>query len=277
MKISMLFLVCLTTLFALPRPVAPPHQYPGRTGLTIIALAQDGFAVAADGAQLNADGTTSEVQKIFAVSKTGAVVLAGQISTQDPVTRPVREEFNASRIAELWLNAHPDTTFEDATRALAATISKSANDFFSHRNPAREAGSYKFAVIFVSCADGKPALSGMRYFMPSSSGKPMRTEQIAAAAAPGELWIFGLAKVPEELLTGNSNALKKYKAQPAIARFRSSGVQLSAQDCLSALDEVLKLAESPQGKTFDPRHSVIGPPNRLATITAASGFALSSK
>lgn len=272
MKISMLFLLCFTTLFAQPHPVPQPHLYPGRTGLTIIALAPDGFALAADGAQFNADHTTSEVRKIFPIAKTGAVVLAGQVSTQDPVTRPVREEFNASRIAELWLNAHPDASFDDAARELNATISKSADNFFSRRNPGRAAGSYRFALIFVSYGDGNPVLSGTRYFMPSSSGKPMRTKKITSAMVPGEVWIFGLAKVPEELLTGTSSSLKKYKAQPAITKIRSSRARLSAQDSLAALKGVLEAAESLQGKAFDPGRSVIGPPNRHATITISGGF-----
>lgn len=275
---SILVLLCLGTLSAQPRPAAQPHLYPGRTGLTLIALANDGFALASDGAQLNADGTTSEVQKIFPVGKTTAAVLAGEVSAQDPVTRPVREEFNAARIVELWLKAHPDATFEIARRELSALILEGANRFFSHRDPGREAGRYKFALLFVDYAGGKPSISGARYFMPLASGKPVRTEATAAAVRPGEMWIFGLVKVPQELLAGNSAALKTYKADPAIRKFRSSPRdQLPAQDLLAAFDVTLQAAESPQGRKFDPRRSVIAPPNRLATITGSSGFSFGKK
>jgi hypothetical protein len=275
---SIVLLACLTTFSAQSRSTAQPHLYPGRTGLTLVAVAKDGFALASDGAQLNADGTISEVQKIFPIGKTAAVVLAGQVSTQDPVTRPVREEFNAARIVELWLNAHPDATFEMAKRDLSALISQAADQFFSQRSFGREAGKYKFALLFVNYADGQASLSGSRYFLPAAEGKPMRTEAVSAVPKPGEIWMFGLVKVPQELLTGNSAALKKYKADPAVSKLRSSHRdQLSAQDLFSAFEMVLQAAESPEARKFDPGHSVIAPPNHLATITGSSGFSFGKK
>jgi hypothetical protein len=275
---SILSVLYLTSLFAQPHSTAQPHVYPGRAGLTLVAIGKDGLALASDGEQLNADGTTSEVQKIFPIGKTAAVVLAGEVSAQDPVTRPVREEFNAARITELWLNAHPDATFESASRDLSALMLEGANRFFSKRNPGRRAAMYKFALLFVSYSDGKPSISGTRYFMPAAMGKPMRTEAISSASKSGEMWIFGLVKVPQELLTGNSAALKKYKADPAINGFRSSHPdQLSAQGLLPVFEVVLQAAESTAGKKFDPGRGVIGPPNRLATITADSGFSWGKK
>lgn len=274
-SISALFL--LTTLLAQPAPAPQPHLYPGRTGLTLIALAKDGFALATDGAQFNADGTISEVQKIFPIGKTGAAVLAGQVSVQDPVTRPVREEFNAARITELWLNAHHDATFENASQELSALILKAGNRFFSTRNPGRAAGTYTFAVMFVNYADGKPTLLGARYFIPAAPRKPMRTVSISATPLSGDVWIFGLVKTSQKLLTGNSVALKKYQADPAMVKARASRSQVSAQDFLSAFDVALQATESPEGKTSDPGHAVIAPPNRLATITVNAGFSFGKK
>jgi hypothetical protein len=274
-SISALFFV--TILLAQPGPVSQPHLYPGRTGLTLIAVAKDGLALAADGAQFNADGTVSEVQKIFPIGKTGAVVLAGQVSVQDPVTRPVREEFNAARITELWLNAHRDATFDTASHELGTLILQAANRFFSSRNPGRAAGTFKFAVLFVNYADDKPTLLGARYFMPAAPRKPMRTASITAAPHPGEIWIFGLLKTPQELLTGNSTVLKKYKADPAMVKVRASRSQASAQDFLSAFDVALQAAESPEATKSDPGRSVIAPPNRLATITVNDGFSFGKK
>ena len=275
---SIFVLVCLTTLPAQPHPAAQPNLYPGRTGLTLIALANDGFALASDGAQLNADGTISEVQKIFPIGKTGAAVLAGEVSTQDPVTRPVRQEFNASRIVELWLNAHPDAGFETARRDLSAFIAQAADRFFSQRTPGREAGKYKFALLFVNYAAGQASLSGSRYFMPATEGKPIRTEAISVAPTIGDMWMFGLVKIPQELLTGNSAALNKYKADPAISKLRSSHRdQLSARDLLSAFEVALQAAESSDGRKFDSGHSVIAPPNRLAAIAGDGGFSFAIK
>lgn len=275
---SFLVVLCLTAFYAQPRATAQAHVFAGRTGLTLIALANDGFAIASDGAQLNADGTISEVQKIFPLGKSGAVVLAGKVSTQDPVTRPVREEFNASRIVELWLNAHPDASFEAASRDLSSLMSQAADRFFSRRNFGAEAGQYRFALLFANYADGRASLSGVRYFMPTTSGKPMRTEAISGLPRAGEVWMFGLVKTPQELLTGNAAVLSKYKADPAVRKSRSSKRdQLSAQEMLSAFDVLLRATESPEGRKFDPGKSVIAPPNRLATITLGDGFSLGKK
>lgn len=273
-----LLVVCLAAVAPQSRRPVQVHPYPGRTGLTFIALGNDGLAMASDGAQLNADGTISEVQKIFPVGKTGAAILAGQVSSQDPVTRPVREEFNASRIVELWLNAHPDASFEMVEHDLSALILQAANRFFSRRKPGAEAGKYRFNLLFVSYAEGHVSLSGSRYFMPAAQGQPMRTEAISAAPKIGEIWMFGLVKTPQELLAGNSEVLKKYKANPAISKFRSANRDgLSAQDLLSAFDVLLQATESPEGRKFDPVKSVIAPPNRLATITESNGFSFGKK
>lgn len=279
MMIRPIFLVlCLTAVAAQPRPTAQPHSYAGRTGLTLIALANDGVAIASDGAQMNADGTISEVQKIFAVGKTGAAILAGRVSTQDAVTRPVREEFNASRIVELWLNAHPEASFETVQRDLSGLMLQAANRFFSRRKVVAEAGKYRFSLLFVSYAGGQASLSGSRYFMPAAKGGPMRTQAISAVPKIGEMWMFGLVKTPQELLAGNSTALNRDKADPAISKFRSAKPgQVSAQDMLSVFDVVLQATESPEGRKIDPGKAVIAPPNRLATITNETGFSFGKK
>lgn len=275
---SLLAFLCLTALYAQPGPATQPHLFPGRVGLTLIAAANNGFAIASDGAQPNADGTISEVKKMFPLGKYGAVVLAGKVSTQDPVTRPVREEFNASRIVELWLNAHPDASFDSARRDLTTLVSQAADRFFSRRHFGAEAGRYRFALLFLSYADGRASLSGLRYFTPPGQGKPMRTEAISSAPRAGEIWIFGMVRTPQELLTGNSAALGKYKADPAVHKFRSSERnQMSAGDVLSAFDVVLQATESSEGRKLDPGSSVVAPPNRLATITLESGFFLGRK
>lgn len=271
------FLLCLTALSAQSRPFAEPQVYPGHTGLTLIGLATDGFAIAADGAQLNADGTVSEVKKVFQIGKTGAVVLAGNVSVQDPVTRPVRGEFNAGRITELWLNAHPDVTFENASRELSTVISQAGGHFFAHRNPGAQAGRARFTLIFLDYAGSKPSFSGWRYFMPTAAGQPMRTEKISPAMQPGEIWMFGLVKLPQELLTRNSSAVNVLKDQSSIAQIRSSRAERSAEDFAAAFDTMLRAAESPQGHKSQPARAVIGPPNRVATITEKRGFAFLEK
>ena len=277
MKLIALFLSLIATGLQPHVTPHPPHLYAGRNGLTLVGLAQDGFVVAADGAQLNADGTTSEVQKVFPLGKTGAVVLAGKISTQDPVTRPVREEFNAARVAELWLKAHPDSTFDTANGELTSLISESANRFFTQRKPGRGAGAYNFTLLLLNYADGKATLSGFRYFTAAIDGKPMRIERIDSVPNRGDLWMFGLIKVPQEILAGSTASFEKIKGDTAVAKFRSAGMyQLPARDCAAVFELVVQAAETSEGRKFDPGQAIIAPPNRIATITA-SGFSFASK
>src|SRR5258708_1790140 len=82
--------------------LAQTHVTPGRVGMVMIANAGDGFALAADGASTNADGTLSTVQKLLPAGKNGAVLFAGAVSIQDPVGRPVREEVNVVPMASRW-------------------------------------------------------------------------------------------------------------------------------------------------------------------------------
>ena len=269
----LIVLACTTTLLAQPRPKGPlgssvtQHVYPGRTGLTMIAFAEDGFALAADGAQRNADGTTSQTQKLFKVGKNGAVIFAGSIPAQDPVARRIREEFNPERVAVPWLNAHKDAEVDAASSELGSVIEQAANHYFSKRTPGKSAGSYKFAVIFVGYVNGKPFFSGNRYFLASEVGKLMRVEALPAELKPGEAWILGLAKVEQSLASGNSPALKKFADQPAIKKFHSNKPEeLAARDYADFFAAILHATESEEGKKFAPGRSLIGGPDRVAVI-----------
>ena len=119
----MIFLTCLLSSLALVGQTGDMvHVFPGHTGLVLITTTHEGFAVAVDGAQSNADGTSSEVQKLFPVGKYGAIAFAGNVSIQDPVDRPVREEVNISRIAKTWLDSHPDAALEMANSEINTAL-----------------------------------------------------------------------------------------------------------------------------------------------------------
>ncbi len=269
-----LLLIFSCTLLAQPHPSASPdHLFPSRNGLALLYLAQDGFALAADGAQRNADGTLSQAQRIFQLGKTGAVVFAGKSSVQDPVGRKVREEFNPERITAVWLESHPDASIEQSTEQLGNLITTAANHYFPSRMSPRDAGQYRFAVVFVGYSDGKPFFRGTRYFLPSTAGKPMRAQTVPAALQLGELWGFGLLKAEQELRSGHGPYLKTYKEEPPVKTFRSADrASVSATDAVHYFRSVLEATESAEGKKLDPAPGLIGSPNRFATITQENGF-----
>jgi hypothetical protein len=251
------------------------HAFPGRNGIALIAMGQNGFALAADGAQYNADGTVSQTQKILQVGKMGAVIFAGKSSQQDPVTRAVREEFNPLRIATPWLEKHPDVSIDKASVELGAILSDAANKYFSQRVTEKDANKPAFAAIFVGYANGQAFIKGNRYFLPAAPGKNLRAEIVTATPDPGEIWMLGLTKAAQELMTGKSAALSKLKAAPAVTKLRSANpTEISAQDYASAFSTVLTAAESSEGRKFDPGPALVGGPNRVATITSKDGFAL---
>jgi hypothetical protein len=272
---KIIFLACLLSSLALAGQTADTvHISPTHTGLLLIAATQNGFAVAADGAQANADGTASEVPKVFQVGKYGAIALAGSVSIQDPIDRPVREEVNVSTIAKAWLDSHPDAGLDAANREINALVYQAVTNFFSTRNPGAQAGKFAFAIICVGFVNGKPLTAGNRYFTPISKGKTARTEKTADNLKFGEVWSNGAGKVLEELISGRSAALAKFKAEPSAKKFHSSAARdLSALDFLNLFDTILQAAESEEGKKFDHGLSIVAPPNRLATISAKDGFA----
>src|SRR5207302_5894982 len=166
-----MFPVIFLSSLALAAQTSKPNIIPGRVGLVLIAASNDGFAVATDGAQFNADGTPSEVQKLFQVGKQGAILLAGNVAIQDPVDRPVREEVNVARIAKGWLDSHPDTTLETAHSEINNLVLQSLTKFFSTRKPGAQAGKYLFSIIGVSVDGGKLLRANQKYFMPVAQGK----------------------------------------------------------------------------------------------------------
>jgi len=258
-----------------PKAGSSVHAFPGRNGIALIAMGQNGFAIAADGAQYNADGTISQTQKILQAGKTGAVIFAGKTSQQDPVGRAVREEFNPLRIATPWLEKHPDVSIDTASRELGAILSEAANKYFATRVTLKDANKPAFAVIFVGYANGQPFMKGSRYFLPAAPGKNLHAELINAAPSPGEIWMLGLTKVAQELMTGKSAAMDKFKADPAVEKLRSAKpAERSAQDYASAFNTVLNAVESAEGRKVDPGPALVGGPNRIATITSKDGFAL---
>ena len=272
-KMTFLVFLLITSLALVGQTSDMVHVYPGHIGLVLVAATHEGFAVAADGAQFNADGTSSEVQKLFQVGKYGAIAFAGNVSIQDPVDRPVREEVNISRIVKTWLDAHPDAGLEMANSEINNTISQTLAKFFSTRNPGAQAGKYAFTIICAGYAEGKPFLAGAKYSMPLARGKSAPTAKLPGTIRPGATWVHGSGKVLEELSHGKSPSLKSFKAEPPVKKFHSSAAQdLSPQDFVDLFDTVLRAAESEEGKKLDRSSPIVGPPNRLATISQKDGF-----
>jgi hypothetical protein len=246
---------------------------PERIGLVLVAETHDGFAVATDGAQFNADGTSSEVQKLFQVGKYGAIAFAGNVSVQDPVDRPVREEVNVSRIAKSWLDSHPDASLTTANSEINGLVSQTLTKFFATRNPGAQAGKYIFSIVTVGPVEGKPLVEATKYFTPSARGKAARAEKLVVKLKRGGIWNQGSRTVVEELTSGRSPALKEFKAEPPVKKFRSSAAQdLSAQDFINLFDVILRAAESKAAKKLDRNAPVVAPPNRLAIVSEKDGF-----
>src|SRR5947207_819731 len=131
----MIFLTCFLTWLALVGQTGDMvNVFPGLTGWVLIITTHEGSALASNGVHSNADGTSSEVQKLFPVGKYGAIALAGNVSIQDPVDRPVREEVNISRLAKTWLDSHPDAGLEMANTEINSLVAQTLAKFFSTRN-----------------------------------------------------------------------------------------------------------------------------------------------
>lgn len=250
------------------------HVTPGRVGVVLMAASKDGLAVATDGAQFNADGTASEVQKLFQVGKQGAILFAGNVSIQDPVDRPVREEVNVARIAKGWLDSHPDAAPEMANSEINNLVLQTLTKFFSTRRPGKQAGTYLFKVIGVSIAGGKLQMTSQSYFLPLAQSKAPRIEKTSGGFKPGEFQGDGDGNVVAELLGGKSAAFKKFKEDPAIKKFHATQHErLSVEDFVDVFNVVLAAAESDQGKKFSHGTSIVSPPNRFAIISSKDGFA----
>lgn len=271
MRITMFAAIPLIS-FSLVAQTGNPHIIPGRVGVVLIAASSDGVAVATDGAQFNADGTSSEVQKLFRAGKQGAILLAGNVSIQDPVDRPVREEVNVARIAKGWLDSHPDATMETAFSEINNLVLQTLTKFFSARKPGTQAGKYLFNVIGV---DGNKLLkTNQNYFMPVARGKAPRTEKTSGSLKAGEIEGHGGEAILSELVSGRSTTFKKFRAEPAMKKFLDSnkGEGLSAEDFIGVFDVALTAAESEEGKKLSHGTSIVSPPNRLAIISTKDGF-----
>jgi len=252
-----------------------PHVVPAKVGLVMIGAAQDGFALAADGSSLNADGRVSQEQKLFQVGKLGALALTGTVSIQDPIGKRERGEVNIARIAGAWLAAQSDVDLQTVNRDLNTAIAAELNKFLCTRDRG-ERGAFKFGVIIAGFSDGKPVLMTTRYFMPALKGKPARAQQTSTALQAGDLWTFGSSAVPAEIYAGKTNALKTFKDEPSVKKFRSAQKSsLTAQDYINLFDTTLRAAESEEGKKMGGKRAIVAPPNRFATITLKGGFAWS--
>ena len=258
-----------TALLSLPNPArqtAPPiRAFPTSVGLVIIAATPEGIAIGADGASYNADGTLSQEEKLFAIGKTGAVAIAGTVSIQDQVSRPVREEVNIARIAAAWLAAHSDATLDDADKAINEAVTQATTRYFSTRAPGAVAKNYKFTLIFTGMANGKAVVHATRYYMPSAKGQPMRTEAVLGDAKPGEFWIFGQSQIAQAIL-GNPSSFEPFSAETPIKQLRSGqATDVTVQDYLNVIDVLLRATESSQAKKKFGKLAV-GGPNKLIAL-----------
>lgn len=270
---TLVLMGCVTPLFGQPRPQSSHlRQFGGTTGLVLIASARDGWAIATDGTQVNADGTISQAEKLFPIGRDGAVAIAGSVSIQDPVGRPVREELDLVRMVKGWIDSHPDASLGSGIREITELVSQKSTHFFSARMPGNQAGAFKFALIFVGYTNEKPVITGTRYFAPAAKGKQPKTEPINAAADPGIIFVFGPGAIAAELLTGKSPALKKLKSSEPIKSYRSSSPKSLTADQLSAvLSSIIEATESREGKALS-HGGIVAPPNKAAIISKAQGF-----
>ncbi|MBZ5520870.1 MAG: hypothetical protein LAP21_01295 [Acidobacteriia bacterium] len=271
-------LICLLSLLAPAGEREKEHRkihvVIGHGGLVLLAGTQEGFVLAADGSSFNADGTVSLADKLLAVGKRGALLLGGTVAIQDPVGRPVRQEVNVSRLAAAWLQSHPDIEIDAASRDLNTLITDTLARFYATRDPGADADKYKFEVILAGFVGGQPSITRTRYFIPQAKGGKVRTENVATAVKPGELLAFGPVRVKDELLRGKSGALKTFKAEAPVRKFRASAPgTLSPQDYIDLFDVILRAAESAEGKKLETTGAVVAPTNAFATVTAAEGFA----
>lgn len=274
-KPLLIFLVCVLATAGERFPA--PHIVPARVGMVLIGASPRGFALATDGSSLNADGRVSQEQRLFQAGKHGAILIAGSVSTQDPIGARTREEVNVGRTASQWLAAHPNSDLQTADRELNAAVTSAMNKFLFTRNAGTRSGAFQFAILAAGFADGKPTLIATRYFMPTAKGKAMRIERTSAVAQPGEVWIYSRSSVPLKLLAGKSNALEQFRSDPAVEKFRSSqNSDLAEQDHLALFDRILKASESDQGKQLDGKRAIVAPPNRFATVTLEGGFSWST-
>lgn len=266
---TVLFLV---TLFCSASHPAPNHAapaartFPAPVGLIMIGATADGIAIGADGASYNADGTISQTEKLFPIGKNGALAIAGAVSIQDPVSRPVREEVNVARIAAAWLETHPDATLDSANKEINDAIKGATTKYFSTRNPGRITTQYKFALIFAALIDGRPAITVTKYHLPMAKGKAMRTETFKGEINAGQLWVFGQAQVEQALMMGTKSSLAKFRAETSLKKLQSPAPELTLQDYVSGFDTVLRATESAEGKKMLPGKRAVAPPNKFATI-----------
>lgn len=244
----------------------------GHGGLVLLAATQEGFALATDGSSFNADGTTSLAEKLLAVGKHGAVAFAGTVAIQDPVGRAVRQEVNVSRLAAAWLKAHPEADIDMAGRELNAHLENALTKFYATRDPEGDAGKYKFSIIFAGFVNHQPSIQGTRYFIPKAKGGKPHTEKIAATGQPGELLAFGPAKVKDELLSGKSDALKTFKDEAPVKKFRAAPGGFVLQDYIDLFNVILRASESPEGAKFDGTGATVAKPNSFAVVTQQGGF-----
>lgn len=270
---TIILLACVTALFGQKQSRFPRLKtFGGNTGLILIASAKDGLAVATDGAQRNADGTTSRADKLFPIGKDGAVAIAGSVSIQDPVVRPVREELDIPEIVRTWTDSHPDAAMDAGIREITALVTSESNRFFRARDPGKNAAKFRFALIFAGYLNQKPAIMGTRYFAPAAQGKPPRVEPITVSADPGSIVVFGPGSVATQLINGNSSSLKKFKFSAAIENYRSSSPEsLTAEQFSVVLSTILEATQSLEGKALSGS-STVAPPDKRAIIRPDRGF-----
>jgi len=273
MKKTLLLLVCLGVSLS-PAQTATPtfHLVPAKVGLVLLGAAHDGFAIATDGASLNADGRVSQEQKLLQAGKQAALAIFGTVSVQDPVGRPVREEVNISRTAAAWLAAHPDADLQTISREANSAVLAAVNQFFATRDPGAAHGEFKFGIVVAGLSQGNPMVITTRYFLPAAKGKALRTEQTSTVARPGNVWLFGNSSAAKGLLAGSSSALAPFRTEDAVRKFHVERQKSGAMDMAAAFQVIVRAAESDDGKKLDGKRAIVAPPERIATITLKEGF-----
>ena len=237
--------------------------------LIIISATKSSIIVAADsGLTENGKVISATEKKIFPVGHDSACFFLGTVRV---ALKGKAELTDLAAAARAWIVQHPHIGTREAYQGLLNLILDKLAIVRTQRPDPH-------SLVSLGCAGfdaGIPILILSDIYLQTDAGP--RVNDGDRPLPPGLVLPVGRAKVAGEILRGDGDALKSFKSEAAVTKYREARKNgtwssLTESDLLSISSACLKATENRAGKDFDPEAADVSAPNHFAVIDAQTGF-----
>jgi hypothetical protein len=253
-----------------PTPIASSCE-PAHGTLIILSATNSSIVIAADsGLAQNGKIISTKEDKIMPTGRDAACVLIGMMHFGH-IGETQAYSVDIRSTTKTWIAQHTSSTLRELHHGLTKEFSeKLANNRVAYLDK-----KFGFSLFCVGFDMGFPI--GLRSTFSFQTDTPPKLDSDELVFRPGLVIPLGTAKVATEILQGESDALRTFKSEAIVDKYRKARkngtlASLTERDLISISSACLRATETRAAQEFFADAAEVAAPNRFAVIDQKHGF-----